>query len=251
MLDGQGGDEVLAGYRTTYGYRLADLLAGGRLRRVVARAARLPGARAGAARSRASRRSCPRACGGPYAAKRGRGDLLVHPSLAHPDVAAAAAGGGRMPDRLRSQYHLILSQLGLPELLRYEDRNSMAHSLEGRVPFLDHRLVELLYGLDAAPALRARHDEDRAPPRALRICCRRPCGHGGQARLRHARAAFLPRAARRPRRGGVRSPELRERGLVDGDEALERLRSHRAGSPAGFELWRALSVELWARRYLG
>ncbi len=54
-----------------------------------------------------------------------------------------------MPDRLRSQYHLILSQLGLPELLRYEDRNSMAHSLEGRVPFLDHRLVELLYGLDA------------------------------------------------------------------------------------------------------
>jgi asparagine synthase (glutamine-hydrolysing) len=30
----------------------------------------------------------------------------------------------------------------LPMLLRYEDRNSMAHSIESRVPFLDHRLVE-------------------------------------------------------------------------------------------------------------
>jgi asparagine synthase (glutamine-hydrolysing) len=35
----------------------------------------------------------------------------------------------------------------LPALLRYEDRNSMAHSIEARVPFLDHRLVEFLFSL--------------------------------------------------------------------------------------------------------
>ena len=35
----------------------------------------------------------------------------------------------------------------LPRLLRYEDRNSMAHSIEARVPFLDHRLVEFNLGL--------------------------------------------------------------------------------------------------------
>lgn len=35
----------------------------------------------------------------------------------------------------------------LPSLLRYEDRNSMAFSLESRVPFLDHRLVEFIFSL--------------------------------------------------------------------------------------------------------
>jgi asparagine synthase (glutamine-hydrolysing) len=35
----------------------------------------------------------------------------------------------------------------LPVLLRYEDRNSMAFSIESRVPYLDHRLVEFCVNL--------------------------------------------------------------------------------------------------------
>jgi asparagine synthase (glutamine-hydrolysing) len=35
----------------------------------------------------------------------------------------------------------------LPMLLHFEDRNSMAHSIESRVPFLDYRLVEFIYSL--------------------------------------------------------------------------------------------------------
>jgi len=34
-------------------------------------------------------------------------------------------------------------------LLRYEDRNSMAFSVEARVPFLDHRLIEYVFSLPA------------------------------------------------------------------------------------------------------
>jgi asparagine synthase (glutamine-hydrolysing) len=38
---------------------------------------------------------------------------------------------------------------GMYELLRYEDRNSMAFSIESRVPFLDHKLVEVGLGLSS------------------------------------------------------------------------------------------------------
>ena len=38
---------------------------------------------------------------------------------------------------------------GLEELLRYADRNSMAHGREIRLPFLDHELVEFVFSLPA------------------------------------------------------------------------------------------------------
>jgi asparagine synthase (glutamine-hydrolysing) len=53
-------------------------------------------------------------------------------------------GGSRLNKFL---YHLIFTT-SLPTLLQYEDRNSMAFSIESRVPFLDHRLVEFVFFLD-------------------------------------------------------------------------------------------------------
>lgn len=43
-------------------------------------------------------------------------------------------------------YDLIFTT-SLPSLLHFEDRNSMAFSIESRVPFLDHRLVEFGFSL--------------------------------------------------------------------------------------------------------
>jgi len=39
--------------------------------------------------------------------------------------------------------------MGLEELLRFADRNSMAHGLEVRLPFLNHELVEFIFSLPA------------------------------------------------------------------------------------------------------
>lgn len=45
-------------------------------------------------------------------------------------------------------------EYGLPSLLHYEDRDSMAHSIESRVPFLDYKLVEAVYAMPFGYKLR-------------------------------------------------------------------------------------------------
>jgi asparagine synthase (glutamine-hydrolysing) len=48
---------------------------------------------------------------------------------------------------LNSHLYFSTFEVGLPTLLRYADRNSMAHSREVRLPFLSHELVEFLFSL--------------------------------------------------------------------------------------------------------
>jgi len=61
-----------------------------------------------------------------------------------PEFDGMKAGGSRLKQYL---LHLMFSN-PLPSLLHYGDRMSMAFSIEGRVPFLDHRLVEFVHSLD-------------------------------------------------------------------------------------------------------
>jgi asparagine synthase (glutamine-hydrolysing) len=247
LLDGQGGDELFGGYRGYLPYRFLDLLRSGRLRRLVAEA-------------RAQRRLS--AANWAY--------LSLAPALALlPDriecrLRAQAAGarslvGRELPshvvpfepspfqDAFRSRLFLVLTQLGLPELLRYEDRNSMAHSVEARVPFLDHRLVELAFSVDgdtlAAPGL----------PKPL---------------LRRAVGDLLPRAVRERRdKLGFVTPErdwfrrglaayardlfaspTADRGWLDLRAVQKQLADVEKGRrEANSAVWRAVCLELWAQ----
>lgn len=52
-------------------------------------------------------------------------------------------------DPIESQI-IEIEKNSLPQILRTEDRNSMAHSIEARVPFLDYNLVEYCLNLELA-----------------------------------------------------------------------------------------------------
>lgn len=60
-----------------------------------------------------------------------------------PNIATLAKGLGD----IRKMQKMEIETFQLPHLLRYVDRNSMRHSIEARVPFLDHQLVETCYGI--------------------------------------------------------------------------------------------------------
>ena len=51
---------------------------------------------------------------------------------------------------LKSMLHYELTNQGLEKLLKFADRNSMAHSVEVRLPFLSHELVEFVYSLKSS-----------------------------------------------------------------------------------------------------
>ena len=251
MLDGQGGDEILAGYRASFGYYLSDLLRSGRLRDA--------GTELAAFGSRNGPRWAAVALVNPHlpeglrlsARKRLRGAGGLASAELRSVASPPAEPNGVFPDRLRRQLQHTLTHRGLPELLRYEDRNSMAHSLEARVPLLDHRLVELAFSLDGSELIRGgetksvlrRALQDLLPP---------------EVRNRRDKLGFVTPEARfmKGRLGDLAldvfsSQTFASRGFVDPRAAQQRLARHRSGGErAGMELWRALNVELWARRFL-
>jgi asparagine synthase (glutamine-hydrolysing) len=182
---------------------------------------------------------------------------LLAPSLAHaatPEQAYSASrayfdapnGGSTTLDRL------LYTDLKtyLVELLMKQDQMSMAASIESRVPFLDHRLVEFAAALPARLKLR---------------------GFKTKWILREAVKDILPAAilnrpkmgfpvpfaawARGPWRDAVRDVLLdsrsRQRGLID-PPAVERLiDAHARGAGAGGDaLWSLLNLELWYRTFI-
>ena len=151
MLDGQGADELFAGYRNYLAYRVSGLLARGRLlaaARLLQAVSSLPGASPSGVLGRAAGHALPdRAQSGARRLTRHRlvPEWLDQRWLRSHDVTLSDPG--RTSHRSLREYRLDTVRTGLRELLRYEDRNSMASSIESRVPFLTPALAEFALGM--------------------------------------------------------------------------------------------------------
>jgi len=153
MLDGQGADELLGGYRPHLAARLASLLHQGRwkeARQFLTQAARLPGAGHAMLLARALGLLT-------WAGRYAIPDWILVRYLFPPWLNTAwftRRGVVSQPiwhtqerQVLREHLSQALVDNSLPMLLRYEDRNSMAFSIESRTPFLTPALVNFVFAL--------------------------------------------------------------------------------------------------------
>ena len=232
VLDGQGADEQLAGYIAYQAPYLRGLLRQGlvlaALREAVGSAKNHRSFFSWAARQ--------------FVVRSERRGLLRGSA---PEVLRYA---GSLDEVLKRE----VTASNLPLLLHWEDRNSMAFSIEARVPFLDYRLVEYLADLPLDQKIR-----------------------GGVTKyvLRQAIRGLVPDAVRcrmdkmgfvTPEEAWMKdelrphilalfsSPEFARRPYWDAERVLRNYREFLGGkSQYSTEFWRIACAEVWLRQFDG
>lgn len=237
MLDGQGGDELLAGYVPYQFVYLRQLLRERRYWVFVREAWQARDVLWPLVRRRLG----------------DRGKTFRIASLLRREFVASVTPtpDTRVRDNLKRRLVQDLTVYSLPSLLRYEDRNSMAFSVESRVPYLDQELVDWILQLPDHAIIRG--GWSRAILRdGLRGLL------PDQIRLRRWKVGFTTpefrwlRAERAWMQGLMRSPLFCSRPYWDGlavaqafDAICEsRLEEHPF-------IWRTVNLEVWLRIFFG
>jgi asparagine synthase (glutamine-hydrolysing) len=249
LLDGQGSDEIFAGYFIYYKYYLFESLLHLRIGEAIETAKRM---------------------------KSKLQDMVLFPAMTILSKLGLSQGilrnlwlsrmkhlkgfeglqlANPLTDRgfdLNRALYSDLTRYSVPQLLRYEDKNSMRWSIESRVPFLDYRLVELAMSLPSSYKIKKG---------TTKYILRKAMKGLVSDRIleRKDKIGFAT-----PDESWMRTPEfasLMER-LIDSEEfslrkywnpeEVKRLYQEHTGGQRNHEeaLWRIASVELWLKLFI-
>jgi len=259
VLTGEGSDELFAGYGR-YPRALLNLRAGGALDSVLPNAARGSLARAighlgdDYIGSRLKRSFLARASSfeESYLEPFADFDAAHRALILNGRAAGAYSELGPLIDRDLLAVNPLEAMLRfdqvtyMEELLAKQDQMSMAASIESRVPFLDHHLIE--WAAQLPPDVKLR-------------------GGNGKALVRRAAERVLPRSITHTKKRGFLVPLtrwLRDRGqdilgeyMPESDDSLvsaayvrRLLDEHRGGRDHTARLWRVLAFQVWRRELL-
>ena len=248
VLDGQGSDEIFAGYPRHQTLALSDWLRSGAFADVLCELACLARRDPGFFRDVWRLRIAPRLARLLGLAKNDRQPDFLVPTQAR--TAPAKPVGRTEATALARSLMTDVFMYNLKSALSFTDRNAMAHSIEARVPYVDRRLAEFAFAL----------------PDNYKI-------GGGERKhiLRVVARKLLPRSiVDRVDRVGFGAPiarwvstDFREELAVLADSPTfaksevvdsHRLRDYIAAFLAGKHrnaaaLWRVYAVDLWAKAY--
>lgn len=148
-------------------------------------------------------------------------------------------------------YNQVMST-SIQTLLHYEDRNSMAHSIESRVPFLDYRLVEFVFSLPSAYKIKGQlgkfiHREALKKIVPVEILERKDkvgfLAPGEYFWLRNEWKEFTLTA--------FQSASFKSRGIFDHTKIITQYNRYLKGDNRNAKkLWQVLMMELWFRSFI-
>jgi asparagine synthase (glutamine-hydrolysing) len=248
-LDGQGSDELLAGYHYFFGYFFKELLLRGSIYKLVREMNwyvrnykdfyafktfayfLLPG----------FLRTYLRASENGYLNKD-----FIHTYRGKNTIADDLYGSGTLTDALLDHF-----EYKLEHLLKWEDRNSMRFSLEARVPFLDHRLVEKILSLPSEKVIKngitkyifRQAIKGTVPEKILtrkdKIGFGTPQDEWFKTHLWQKKVSEL-----------LESDSFRQRGYINSDKAIKSYKDHISGkTDISKEIWKWINLETWFREF--
>jgi asparagine synthase (glutamine-hydrolysing) len=255
VLNGQGADEVNAGYHAYFPAYWADLMRQGRWRYAFGQIQ---------AYAKTNDQAFRPALGAtlghwmhrllrdipgfarlrePLISRRVEGPSWLDPELRHKRTPTDRDAWARPLEGVLAN---SIERRPLPLYLRVEDRNSMASSVEARLPFLDYRLVSLAFSLPGEWKLRDGWNKYLVRE-AVRGVIAEP------VRTRRDKMGF-PTPSKdwwggpwyEPMMDALASQSLRECGVIHSESVRSRLEQHRAGKlDASNELFRVAQFGAW------
>lgn len=255
LLDGQGADELLAGYHGFFAPHFAGLFAAGRwgmLLREMRAAKRLHGLGFAAASKYLADAVLPEPLRQPLrllAGKSSAAPSWFNRDLFTVDDRDPSPAYGLKTTSVDQMAYALLTATSVPMLLHWEDRDSMAHSVESRLPFLDFRVVEFLMGLPAEMKL-----SDATTKRVLREAMRGILPEPIRTRMDKMGFVTPEEVWIRDKAPDLFRSELRRavemsRGILNAN-ALGHLEGVITGQkPFSFQPWRMISFGRWMERF--
>jgi asparagine synthase (glutamine-hydrolysing) len=265
VLSGEGGDEVFAGYETYAAWRWAEVYR--RLPTVLGRTVvpslvrRLPVSHRRISFDYKAKRFVEGALRPPVEAHLGWKEVFSEDAKAalYGRAADGCAPALRLyraafdacpsPEVLTRLQHVDLDVYLPDDILVKADRMSMANSLEARVPFLDHRVVEFAAALPAGLKLRGltkkyilrRAMADALPARTV---------HGGKRGFNVPIPVWLAGSLRELVHDVLADKRVREAGFFDAAAVRRLLSDHEARrADRSRSLWALLMFTLWCEAY--
>jgi asparagine synthase (glutamine-hydrolysing) len=157
----------------------------------------------------------------------------------------------KFKDSFRNAAYNDLLSFKIPKLLRFQDKAAMAHSVEVRVPFLDHTLVELLFSVPSHFLMRDGINKYLVKKLSRRYFVEDIMG-GPKLYVSTPQREWIRKDLREEIISMMDNSVLQKEGYIDPEKLKMEYKKYINQKELGnsFFVWKFFSLELWYRNFI-